>query len=168
MKQDDCFLLDQQKYILNIAAKFQLSDAKNSNIPLNPSYQKEPNEDIMANNDKYHSAIGHLLYISTNTCPDIAAAICILSQKISKPTSDWNQVKKLIRYLKGTFTLRLKLGDVKGNENLIGFVDASWAEDRKTRKFNSGFIFMFGGAISWSFKQLHRFILNGSGIYRTF
>lgn len=46
----------------------------------------------MATNEKYRVTIDHLSYISTNTRSDISAAVCILSQKVSKPTtSDSNQ-----------------------------------------------------------------------------
>lgn len=68
-------------------------------------------------------------------------------------SSDWNQVKRLIKYLKGTSSLRLKLGGIKDDESLIGFADANWAEDNKTRKSNSGYIFLLGGSISWSCKR---------------
>ena len=95
-----------------------------------------------------------MLYIFTNTRPDIAAAVTILSQKLAKPnTKDWNQVKKLITYLKSTLNLKLKLGSLKEENNLIGYADADWAECRESRKSNSGYIFMLGGPISWSCKR---------------
>lgn len=156
LRQNGCYLLDQQSYITNIANRFGLSDAKISDIPISPSYQKEKNGDdnVLPSNDKYRAAIGHLLYIAINTRPDIAASVCILSQKVSSPTSsDWNEVKRLIRYLRGSSSLRLKLGGIKDNENLFGFADANWAEDTQERKSNSGYIFILGGPISWSCKR---------------
>lgn len=47
----------------------------------------------------------------------------------------------------------MKLGDSKIKGSLIGYADANWAEDRETRKFNSGFVFLFNGAVSWSCKR---------------
>lgn len=47
----------------------------------------------------------------------------------------------------------MKLGGAKENEKLTGFADANWAEDRESRKSNTGFIFMLGGSISWCCKR---------------
>lgn len=153
IKQENSYFLDQEKYILSVAARFELDKSKDTDIPLSPSYHKEPESEKLPVNDKYRAAIGCLLYIATNTRPDVSAAVAILSQKVVSPTqSDWNQVKKLIRYLKGSSHLRLKLGS-SDKAVLIGYADASWGEDRETRKSNSGFIFLFNGAISWSCKR---------------
>ena len=51
----------------------------------------------------YQQAIGCLTYIATATRPDIAAAVGVLSQYISRPSKDhWIGVKRVLRYLKGT------------------------------------------------------------------
>lgn len=153
-KERDSYLLDQEKYILKVIKKFGLEKSKTTDIPLSPSYYSEPRGDRLLRNDEYRAAIGCLLYISTHTRPDITAAVTILSQNVAEPTqSDWNHVKRLIRYLKGTSNFRLKLGDFKMQENLIGYADANFAEDRKTRVSNSGYVFLLNGAISWSCRQ---------------
>lgn len=153
-KRGNSYFLDQQKYIQNVAAKFELNKAKPTDVPLSPSYHNDPDEMKLPYNEVYRAAIGCLLYISTNTRPDVSAAVAILSQKVASPAqSDWNQVKKIIRYLNSTSNLRLKLGQANTNEKLIGFADANWAEDRENRKSNSGYIFMLNGAISWSCKR---------------
>lgn len=153
-KFKNSFLLDQEKYIWSIARKFELDKAKHCDIPLSPSYHSDPDDDKLPTNDKYRTAIGCLLYLSINTRPDIATAVAILSQKIAAPTTtDWKHVKNLIKYLKGTSSLRLKLGGDKEEKKLIGFADADWAEDRGSQKSNSGFIFILGGPISWCCKR---------------
>lgn len=153
-KNENSFYLDQQKYIQCIARKFELENSKPTDIPLSPSYHNEPESEILPSNDKYRAAIGCLLYVSTNTRPDVSAAVAILSQKVAKPTqNDWCHVKNLIRYLKSTSTLRLKLGDVKPADQIIGYADASWAEDRETRKSNSDYIFLLNGTVSWLCKR---------------
>lgn len=62
-KSKGFFLLDQEKYIWNVAAKFELDKAKNCDIPLSPSYHSNPDNEKLPNNDKYRAAIGCLLYI---------------------------------------------------------------------------------------------------------
>lgn len=96
--------------------------------------------------------IGHLLYISVNTRPDVSAAIGILAQKVSKPTyEDWNQCKRILKYLKTTSNLKLLLSNKNKDQQLIGYADANWAEERTDRKSNSGRIFFYnGGTIAWS------------------
>lgn len=96
------------------------------------------------------------MYIAINTRPDIAASVIILSQKVESPTeTDWNQLKRVVRYLKGTIDMKLKLSDIKNEHNLIvGYADADFAEDRITRKSNSGVVFFVnGGVCNWACRK---------------
>ena len=81
-----------------------MQNAKTSKIPLDPGYEKQNEVGIpLPDNVIYRSAIGVLLYIATNTRPDIAIATSILSRKISNPTqADREEVKRMFRYLKYT------------------------------------------------------------------
>ena len=92
-----------------------------------------------------------LLYLTTNTRPDIAASVSILSKRVSNPrNTDLNEVKRLIRYIKGTRDLRLSLSTDASKANFYAFSDANWAENREDRKSNSGYYCsVYGGAISW-------------------
>lgn len=86
------------------------------------------------------------------TRPDIATSISILSQHVSKPhQDDWNELKRVLRYLKGTINLSLALSGVCHTGDLIyGYADASYAECRIDRKSQSGhIIFVNGGVTSW-------------------
>ena len=91
-----------------------------------------------------------------NSRPDIAASILILARKVSSPTQeDWSELKRVLKYLKGTqnYFLRLSHNHVKSNK-LVGYADANWAEDRIDRKSNSGFVFQINcGKISWSCRK---------------
>lgn len=67
---------------------------------------------------------------------------------------DWNEGKRVLKYLKATISLKMKLGRRDDAANLIGYADANFAENRVDRKSNSGFIFkLFGGTISWRCKK---------------
>jgi hypothetical protein len=98
-----------------------------------------------------------LLYLSTNSRPDIAASVSILSQKVQNPRNvDLNEAKRVVRYLKETKNLKLCLssGGERLKENLFAYSDANWAEDRTDRKSNSGYYCTLnGGAIAWSCKK---------------
>jgi hypothetical protein len=64
----------------------------------------------------YQKIIGQLLYISTNTRPDIAASVLILSQRSKNPRElDLTELKRLVRYLKGTRDYKL-ISDTSGDK----------------------------------------------------
>lgn len=149
------FEINQRTYIEKVIREFGLDKAKPSAIPLRTDYERVADESLLLNNDLYRKAIGCLLYLAINTRPDIAASVSILAQKVEQPTKgDWTEIKRLIGYLNGTKYLKLKLGHIKNTEQLIGYADANWAENRKDRKSNSGFIFkLFGATISWSCRK---------------
>lgn len=151
------FYLHQGSYINRKINEFGFEDCKPSKIPLEPGYMKRNEvEDPLETNNTYRKAIGSLLYISTNTRPDIAVSTSILASKVSEPTqSDWTEVKRIFRYLKTTLNKKLKLGSEfeDENENLEGYVDANWGGD-ENRRSNTGYLFqVYGGTICWSSKR---------------
>ena len=99
----------------------------------------------------YRSLIGSLRYL-TNTRPDLLFSVRILSRYMEHPSIEhFNEVKRILRYIKGTenYGLLYKKGDVRGE--LVGFSDSDFAGDCDDRKSTSGYIFFFGGmAVSWS------------------
>ena len=55
---------------------------------------------------------------------------------------------RALGYVKATKHLRLRLGE--SMEQLWGFTDASWADDKVDRRSSQGYVFFLGkGAISW-------------------
>lgn len=153
------YQLCQSAYIDKIALEFGLKDAKESKIPMGTNYGKIPgaeHDKLLPDNNKYQSLIGHLLYVSVNTRPDIAASVSILAQRVSEPREeDWMELKRVVRYLKGTSALHLVLGnDEHEGDNVLGYADASWAENYTDRKSNSGYVFMInGGTVSWACRK---------------
>ena len=153
--EDGNFVLSQSRYIEKIIEEAGLCDAKPSKFPLDPGYFKLNDENFLQDNHEYRQLIGMLLYLTTHSRPDISASVSILSQKISKPNqTDINEVKRVIRYLKGTKNFKLKLSNALREQSLFSFSDANWAEDRNTRKSNSGYLCnVNGGAVSWSCRK---------------
>lgn len=148
---DGHYLLNQETYIDKIVKEARLNDSKISSYPLDPGYYRIEDNSFLENNEEYRKLIGMLLYLSTNTRPDISATISILSQRISKPRMiDMNELKRLIKYLKSTKSFSLKLSFNNFNDIFCAYSDANFAEDRYDRKSNTGFAcFMNGGLISW-------------------
>ncbi|XP_070500677.1 uncharacterized protein [Chironomus tepperi] len=153
--EDGNFHISQRQYIEKVVEEAGLNDGKVSKYPLMTGYFRHHDENYLESNNEYRKLIGKLLYISTNTRPDIAASVGILSQKISKPTkTDLIEVRRIIRYLNGTKNLSLKLSDKNEVGNLEVYSDASWAEDSVDRKSTSGFICQInGGTVSWSSRK---------------
>ena len=101
----------------------------------------------------YREAIGSLLYLSGGTRPDISYAVNILSRCQSKPTiEDWEDVKKLFRYLKGTIDLGLKY---TGETNeLMAESDSSFSDWTDSTSTGGILISLYGDPIIWrSYKQ---------------
>lgn len=145
------FLISQEKYIDKIIEEANLESGKESKFPLDTGYFRNYDEELLDTNDQYRKLIGMLLYLSTNSRPDVAASVSILSQKIASPSkTDLNEVKRVIRYLKGTKTMKLALSDKERGGGLMAYSDANWAEDRHDRKSNTGyFCTINGGALAW-------------------
>ena len=88
---DGNFQLCQSLYIDKTAKEFGLQEAKPVKTPMDLNRGKGGETESLENNTLYHKLIGHLLYISVNTRPDVSAVIRILAQRVSKPTQeDWN------------------------------------------------------------------------------
>ena len=86
------------------------------------------------------------------TWPDLAYAVFVVSQYASQPNnSNWQAVKKIFQYIKGTLDLELTFK--RPIEFLAGYTDADWAGDHDTWRSTFGFLFnLRSGVISWSSK----------------
>lgn len=149
------FSIDQSHYITTIASEFNLENCKSAKFPLDPGYHKLEDKNFLENNTKYRKLIGMLLYVSTNSRPDISAAVGILAQRVAKPRElDLTEALRIVRYLMSTKELKLILFKSTDTSSLQAFADSDWAEDRETRKSISGVICkMFGAPISWSSRK---------------
>lgn len=150
------YFISQRKYIADVVQCANLQDAKPSSIPLDPGYEKHADQGTpLPDNQVYQQIVGKLLYLAVNSRPDISASISILSRKTANPSQqDWNELKRVVRYLKGTCDMKLRLSNIGEPSELVGYADADWAECREDRKSNSGYIFQYnGGTISWACRK---------------
>lgn len=154
--ENGIYSISQKQYINQVVKEAGLENAKSQKFPLDPGYFTQPESPLLQDNHEYRKLIGILLYISTNSRPDVSAAVCILAQRIEKPRiTDLNEVKRVIKYLKTTADLTLKMMKDNTDLQLQAYSDANWGGiDPKTAKSNSGIIcFVHGGAVGWSSKK---------------
>lgn len=148
-------LLDQEKYINEILARFRMSDCKPVKTPFEAGMKFNDKKEEGICDCPYQEAIGCLLYLAQITRPDISYAVNTLSRFNKNPTAEhWTAVKRIFRYLQGTKNLKL-VYTKDGDKNITGYCDADWASDVHDRKSCTGYIFLLqGGPISWrSHKQ---------------
>lgn len=101
----------------------------------------------------YKPLVGSLIYLTT-TRPDLAYAISVLSQFMSKPLdSHWVAAKGVLRYLQGTLDFGIIYTDLF-DIRLIGFSDSDWAGNVDNRRSITSYAFNIGfGVIAWSNKR---------------
>ena len=150
--QNGTISLNQANYIEKLLDQFNMKDANPVKTPVDPAIKLTVSNDDCENfrKDIYQSAVGKLLYLSTRTRPDITFAVCNVARYCSKPNQQhWNAVKRILRYLRGTFDFGIVYSKSK-IKTCEGFSDADWAGDCNDRKSTSGFCFKLnGGLVSW-------------------
>jgi len=102
----------------------------------------------------YLSAIGTLQYLATMTRADIAYVVVLLARFSSNPgPKDWQAVKHLFRYLKGTLEYKLTYSDELGSDIFTAYCDAAHGDCKDSGHSTGGYLTMMaGGAIGWSSK----------------
>jgi hypothetical protein len=150
----DCLRLDQSVYIQNILEKFQMTDCKPVQTPLEVGVFLEKEKSGCDEAYPYQALIGSLMYLAVNCRPDIAHAVSYLSQfNCCYGSTHWKAVKRVLRYLKGTIDLAIEYKKT-GSLDVEAYVDADWANDKEDRRSYTGFIFkLAGGPISWESRK---------------
>ena len=147
--------LSQADMARRLVQQFGLQDCKPRQLPLSPALQLSAAEGDLLDKEtsSYSQLVGSLLYLSVCTRPDIAHAVGVLTKFMSAPTSThWQAAQAVLRYVAGTAQHSLVFGT--STANIIGYSDASYADDLDTRRSTSAFVFiMFGGAVSWMSKR---------------
>ncbi|XP_021992483.1 uncharacterized mitochondrial protein AtMg00810-like [Helianthus annuus] len=128
-------------------------DAKPMFTPMSTTVALSPTGDPFHDPTLYQSLVGALQHL-TITLPDISYVVNQLSQYLHCPTTDhFQEVKRIIRYVKGTISFGLNFTK-PSTCTLLGFSDADGARCLKTRRSTYGFSIFFGGnLVSWSAKK---------------
>lgn len=153
-RENGDYSVSLEGYIDKLIRKFGLSDAKVAKTPMDEGFLKvQDTSESFLDQTQYRSLVGGLLYLSVCARPDIAVSTGILGRKVSAPTEAcWVAAKRVVRYLKATKHWRLVYNGSGGG--LIGYSDADWAGDAKSRKSTTGYVFCYaGGAVSWASRK---------------
>lgn len=146
--------LDQEQYIDELLLRFNMSDCKTVNTPMENNLKLIKCEIKNDSNFPYQQLIGALMYLAVLTRPDISFCVSYLSQFNNCFSEEhWKCAKRVLRYLKGTKKCGLTF--VKSDiPELEGFVDADWAGDMVDRRSYTGFCFKFSGSVvSWESRK---------------
>ena len=113
-------------------------------VDKDPFRPKEDNEKLFGPEVSYLSAIGALMYLANCTRLDIAFSVNLLARYSSAPTlRHWNEVKHLLRYLRGTSDIRLFYSEVP-KPKLLGYTDAGYLSNPHKARSQSGYVFTCG------------------------
>jgi hypothetical protein len=157
----------QTRYINELVSRFGLgSDAAKTcavAMPVNKALTKKDcpvsEQDVadMRDDSKlYRQLVGALLWLATQTRPDISFAVSELCKMMHNPgRRHFEAAKHVLRYLKGTSHIGIRFTGGTSTPNVLStHADASWAGDIDGRRSTTGYIsFLNGGPISWRAAQ---------------
>lgn len=155
------FLLNQEQYILKLLGDYNMESAFAVQTPVLLSDKARWYEETTPLLDKsgqqcFQALIGSLLYLMHATRPDIAYAVIRLSQFAAHPRDcHWQALKRILRYLKGTSSAALTLGDLSAHtdhEGLVGYFDAAHADHLDMRSTCRYLFLLYGSPVSWASK----------------
>ena len=140
-----------------IVKQLGLENAKELTCPsADEPVRPDDNEALNAEyTTQYKSIVARANYLSMDR-PDIQFAVKKLATSMSSPTNrNWNELKRLGRYLKKRPRVVIKYNWQNAGENIVANSDSDWAGDKKTRKSTSGGILRIGDHYikSWSKNQ---------------
>ncbi|CAI6006518.1 unnamed protein product [Closterium sp. NIES-64] len=109
-------------------------------------------EEVQERQEEYRQKVGSLQFAATTTRPDIAFAYSKLGSGLTvRSDQHWHEVDRCLAYLANTRDTALDFCGGPESLELVGYVDADDAGDKKNRTSTSGYVFVYGGAaVSWS------------------
>ena len=85
---------------------------------------REDDEELLGPEVPYLSAIRALMYLASNTRPNISFDVNLLARYSFSPTRrHWNRIKHILRYLRRTMDMSLYYSNLS-KSYLIGYADA--------------------------------------------
>ncbi|VDB90564.1 Bgt-51627 [Blumeria graminis f. sp. tritici] len=155
--------ISQRDYLVDKVASFGLQDAKACATPMDGYSGIVPGgeEESLADESAYASAVGSLGYASNGTRPNICFATSQLGSFNSRPVDrHWNSVCRVLRYTKGSteYCVTYNFGPVSQTPSqelkATLYSDSDYASDTTTRRSVSGYILMLGGGpVCWQAKR---------------
>nr|GEX93060.1 putative ribonuclease H-like domain-containing protein [Tanacetum cinerariifolium] len=149
LQKEDGIFLSQDKYVGDILNKFEYSEVRSSNTPMDKENPWGKDVDLHL----YRSMIGSLMYLTTSR-PDIMFAVCACARhQVTPKECHLHAVKRIFRYLKG----HPKLGLWYPKESpfdLVAYSDSDYGGATRDRKSTTrGCQFLGRRLISWQCKK---------------
>ena len=140
--------IDMQEYVKETLTDFPDKLRKSVTSPARPDLFYVDNTSPMLTQERsdiFHSIVMKLMWISQRCRLDIATAIAFLCTRVSKSTQqDWFKLKRVLKFLNGTFSDMLTLGAESLTE-LTTFADVSFAVHPDMRSHTGGGAFFGRG-----------------------
>jgi hypothetical protein len=153
-KQPDGYIMHQGVYIDKMLEKFCLKDCKITGTPMRTSYLAGQGSTVDI--ALFRKIVGGLLWVATQTRPDISYAVSRLTEVTSSPhASDHTAAIDVLRYLKGTKQngLYYKKG-TSVDQRFDVYVDSDWGRDVKGKSRSAFVVYYASAPIHWrTFKQ---------------
>jgi hypothetical protein len=149
--------LNQNVYVEQILRDHEMWDCKSLIIFMNVSCRliKIFDEYIIDKSFKinYQSVVRSLMYIMLKTRLDIAYSISVISRYASNIIqSHWQAVKRIFRYLRKTYQMKLTFREAL--KLLKSYTNSDWAEDQDIKRSTSEYVFnVSSDVISWFSKR---------------
>ena len=136
--------LDQAHYTKEIIDLYGFNNCNTVILPLQPGTQllKTSEDDQLSQHETklYQAMVGSLGYMINCTRPDLAYAVGKVAQYASNPSHSYmSAVKHIFRYLRGTINTSLCFRGSNGNNKMMAYFDASWADDLNDRRSTYGY-----------------------------
>ena len=157
-------VIHQAAYTEKVLEKFNMKECKPQSTPMVTRQVKNRNNKVKLHTEDpesineikkvpYREAIESLMYLANATRPDIAFAVNYLARKQLEPTEDdWNDVKRVFRYLRGTTDLGIRFTST--SKHLEALTDSSFRDCENSTSTGGYIIKLFGDVIAWrSHKQ---------------
>lgn len=145
--------LSQEKYASDLLINAGMADCAPMTTPLPLQLNKLSGQDDLFPDPTYFRILAEKLQYLTLTRPDIQFAVNLVCQKMHAPSvSDFNLLKRILRYIKGTLQMGVDLSN-ETDSILRVYSDSDWAGCQETRRSTGGYCtFLGSNIISWSAK----------------
>ena len=147
-------MMSQAGLIKKILEATGMNDCNPTQTPaVREALAKDPEGSPMTDSWNYRSIVGMLLYLASNTRPDIVFAVSQVARFSHEPkVSHAGAIKRIVRYLKGTST-KGTMYSVPKDLHINCFVDADFGglynrdphDDPSSAKSRTGYIISIGG-----------------------
>ncbi|XP_066334597.1 uncharacterized mitochondrial protein AtMg00810-like [Miscanthus floridulus] len=148
------FFLTQAQYTEDILDRAGMANCKTAPTAVDSKQKLSSDDGELADDATFYRSITGALQYHTLTRPDIAYAVNQACLYMHSPrTAQWNLVKRILWYLRGTINHGLVIS-ASPSTDLKAYSDADWGGCADTRRLTSGYCVYLGDSlISWSSKR---------------